>query len=336
MASTDLSGQKWDLRGSLNLNKLTKVGSLNVPGVYKNPLVKVEIAVRGLRASWNQLGYLHQTHAGTTHPQGHYLSVHTQLIQLANLSPYGLFIQLRPWVVSAAQSGSLTGSIRVYESGASLPQSDLQNLSTYQKQAIMLVNPIKVDFPASADLSTKFSRPIASQLPDGSSVVLAGSNEDRTGLVLRNNGGYDVFLCLASVATANTAIAKIEPDGYYELSPADYNGVVSVVCFGGAGSLAGSEMSSVAQFVKVDSNVRSYRVLNGVLQASTDGRTVNTEYPRLGITAAAMNTSGSVFIRNAEGTYRLNDPDFTGAGLAAVDASEFPTNGLPDTAFILA
>jgi hypothetical protein len=336
MGSTDLSGQRWDFRGSLNLNRLTKTGSLKVPGVYRNPLVKVEIAVRGLRDSWNQLGYLHQTHAGTTHPQGHYLSVHTQLIQLANLAPYGLFIQLRPWIVSAAQSGSLTGSIRVYESGATLPPSDLQNLSTYQKQAIMLVNPIKVDLPEVSDLSTKFTRSIAAQLPDGASVVLAGVNEDRTGLVLRNNGSYDVYLCLAATATANTAIAKIEPDGYFELSPSDYNGVISVICFGGVGSLAGSEMSSIAQFVKVDSNTRYYRVLNGVLQASNDGRTVSVDYPRTGITAAAMNAAGSVFIRNAEGTYRLNDPDFTGAGLASVDASEYPVSGLSDTVFILA
>jgi hypothetical protein len=338
MPSTDLSGQRWDFRGSLNLNKLTKTGSLKVPGVYRNSLVKVEIAVRGLRDSWNQLGYLHQTHAGTTHPQGHYLSVHTQLIQLANLAPYGLFIQLRPWIVSAAQSGSLTGSIRVYESGATLPPSDLQNLSTYQKQAIMLVNPIKVDLPEVSDLSTKFTRSIAAQLPDGASVVLAGVNEDRTGLVLRNNGSYDVYLCLAATATANTAIAKIEPDGYYELSPSDYNGVISVICFGGVGSVAGSEMSAKEQiggvFVKTASNVFYWRVMNGALQNSSDGQTVLNASFADGVTAAEIDVNGGVYLRNANGSFRLNDADLA-TGFIAVEAAEYPSSGLVNSAYVL-
>jgi hypothetical protein len=338
MPSTDLSGQRWDFRGSLNLNRLTKTGSLKVPGVYRNPLVKVEIAVRGLRDSWNQLGYIHQTHAGTTHPQGHYLSVHTQLIQLANLAPYGLFIQLRPWVVSAAQSGSLTGSIRVYESGATLPPSDLQNLSTYQKQAIMLVNPIKVDFPDSVDASTKFTRSIAAQLPDGVSYLLSGGNEDRTGLVLRNNGSYDVFLCLAVTATANTAIAKIEPDGYYELSPSDYNGAISVVCFGGDGSIAGSEMASAdvfaTQFVKTDNNAFYWRVLNGALQNSSDGQSVLNPSFVDGVTDAEIAGNGVIYLRNANGAYKLNDGDLN-AGFIAVDAIEYPSTGLAASAYVL-
>jgi hypothetical protein len=266
--STDLTTQKWDLRGSINLNKFTKSGSIKIPGTYRNPLLRVELRLRGLKASWNHLGYLHQVHAGATHPKGHYLSVHDQMLQLANLAPYSMFIQLVPWAVREAQSGRLSGSLRFFESGTTLKPSDLSNLDSFHRQQSMLVNPISINIPAEMDNSTKFTRSIAVSLTAGVASVLAPSNDDRTGMVLRNPGAFDVYLCLAETATTDSAIAVIEPNGFYELAPADYNGAVSVICPAGAGAIAGSEMASVAFifngiFKMIPNGSRYFRLFNG-------------------------------------------------------------------------
>lgn len=314
MPSTDLTSQRWDLRGSLNLNKFTRAGKIQVPGTYQNPLLRVEIRLRGLKASWNQLGYLHQTHAGATHPQGHYLSVHDQILQLANLAPYKIFIQLVPWAVREAQSGRLSGSLRFFESGTILKSSDLSNLDSFHRQQMSLVNPISINFPPEMDNSTKFTRSIAVNLVANVSSVLAPVNDNRTGAVLRNPGAFDVYLCLSDVATAASAIAVLEPNGFYELAPADYNGAISVICPAGAGAIAGSEMASVS-FASLSAGMSGYAVpgtgykvrLNAALgrvERSTDSFvTVENINDSNGMVSAKIAADGQIHVLNDAGMY---------------------------------
>jgi hypothetical protein len=301
--STDLTAQKWDLRGSINLNKFTKSGSIKVPGTYRNPLLRVEIKLRGLKTSWNRLGYLHQVHAGATHPKGHYLSVHDQILQLANLAPYSMFIQLVPWAVREAQSGRLSGSLRFFESGTNLKPSDLSNLDSFHRQQAMLVNPISINIPAEMDNSTKFTRSIASALVAGVSSILAPVNDARTGMVLRNPSAFDVYLCLSDVATSATAIAVIEPNGFYELAPADYNGAVSVICPAGAGSIAGSEMSSVA-----------FAVGAGLEGEQIPGMSFMARFNRSNASIERSEDGGLTWVG-------LNNGDATGVSQAVIDAN---------------
>lgn len=313
MPSTDLTAQKWDLRGSINLNKFTKSGSIKVPGTYRSPLLRVELRLRGLKPSWNQLGYLHQVHAGATHPKGHYLSVHDQILQLANLAPYSMFIQLVPWAVREAQSGRLSGSLRFFESGTNLKPSDLSNLDSFHRQQAMLVNPISINIPTEMDNSTKFTRSIAVSLTAGVASVLAPSNDDRTGMVLRNPGAFDVYLCLAETATADSAIAVLEPNGFYELAPADYNGVVSVICPAGAGAIAGSEMASTS----FSSGMGGYAVpgtpsivrYNGSIQSGTVERSndAGVTWYRINdaanIESAKVAADGQIYVKTKDNLY---------------------------------
>jgi hypothetical protein len=95
-------------------------------------------------------------------------------------------------------------------------------------------------------------------------------------MVLRNPSAFDVYLCLSDVATSATAIAVLEPNGFYELAPADYNGVVSVICPAGAGSIAGSEMASSSFIVdgpwkRIPGGTEFYRLLNGAISVSENG-----------------------------------------------------------------
>jgi hypothetical protein len=296
---------------------------VKIPGTYANSLLRIEIRLIGLKGTWNHLGYLHQIHAGATHPKGHYLSVHDQILQLANLAPYTVSIQFVPWVVRTAQSGRLTGSLRLYESGTKLSNADLSNLDAFHRQQMALVNPISITFPPEMDNSTKFSRAIAASLQANVSTVIAEENDDRTGLVLRNPGAYDVYLCLAGVATAATAIAVIEPNGYYELSPADYNGAVSVICPAGAGSIAGSELASASFDVETGTalgNDYFARLVNGALSVILpDGSSQVLEAS--GITAAYV-LNGAAYASDSTGAYWLyQQPSFA---KVSVDAANWP------------
>lgn len=331
MPSTDLSAQKWDLRGSINLNKFTKSGAIKIAGTYRNPLLRVELKLRGLKASWNQIGYLHQVHAGATHPKGHYLAVHDQILQLANLSPYSIFVQLVPWAVREAQSGRLSGSLRFFESGTILKSSDLSNLDSFHRQQMSLVNPISINFPPEMDNSTKFTRSIAASLAVGVSSVLAPVNDDRTGMVLRNSGAFDVHLCLSEVATAASAIAVIEPNGFYELAPADYNGAVSVICPAGGGSIAGSEMASTAfasssAWKIIPTGDKYWRLMGGSLDRSSDG--ISVELPQFvsNVVEAFMSaTAQFVYYKLVDGSYGAIDNGNLGAGLQVKSQSEYDT-----------
>lgn len=295
---------------------------VKIPGTYANSLLRIEIRLIGLKGTWNHLGYLHQIHAGATHPKGHYLSVHDQILQLANLAPYTVSIQFVPWVVRTAQSGRLTGSLRLYESGTKLTNADLSNLDAFHRQQMALVNPISITFPPEMDNSTKFSRAIAASLQANVSTVIAEERDDRTGLVLRNPGAYDVYLCLAGVATTATAIAVIEPNGYYELSPSDYNGAVSVICPAGAGSIAGSELAS-AQFSSggasgqeylVPGTTYTYRLNNGSIEFK-DG---NGAY----VAIVGMNGVSQAYLLNGQ-VHSLSgsDPEVPGAVMFAAVGS---------------
>jgi hypothetical protein len=133
-----------------------------------------------------------------------------------------------------------------YESLFEVPLDQKQTFDSFHRQTMTLVNPVKIDFPdfpEATDQSTKFSRQIAFALEAGVSAVVAPMNNSRTGLVLRNNGNRDVYISLGATATTANAVAVINPEGYYELAPSDYNGVVSAVALESS-SLAGSELAS--------------------------------------------------------------------------------------------
>jgi hypothetical protein len=177
-----------------------------------------------------------------------------------------------------------------------------------------LVNPISINFPPEMDNSTKFTRSIAVNLVANVSSVLAPVNESRTGAVLRNPGAFDVYLCLADVATVDSAIAVLQPNGFYELAPSDYNGAISVICPAGSSSIAGSEMSSTA-FASTVANEppvpgTSYKVrLNRVsnfLERSLDSENnwspVRTDQM---ISAAKMGVDGRLDVLLRDGTTYL-------------------------------
>ncbi|MGL5064031.1 MAG: hypothetical protein ACRC62_28930 [Microcoleus sp.] len=170
-----------------------------------------------------------------------------------------------------------------------------------------LVNPISIQLPPEMDNSTKFTRPVAVSLVANTSTVLATANDNRTGFVMRNPGAFDVYLCLSDVATAASAIAVLEPNGFYELAPADYNGAVSVICPAGAGAIAGSEMASVSfdpDSDRVGTDIGNgvfFSLFNGLLKRKEGAAWVDVDFS---VTAAKYRNGRVVYLVDGN----LNQP----------------------------
>lgn len=316
-----LEQARWTQRAKINLGRQTKHGAISVRGGLSSPTLKILVSIRGLPLSWHHLGYLHQVHAGITHPKGHYLSLKSQLVQLADLSPYGLLLQVNLWVLRLLQSGKARGFITIYESVSPFDRDTLFNLNSFQKTTMALVNPISVTIPAELDNSTKFTRPISVSLTASTSAIVATENDDRTGLVLRNPGAYDVYLCLGETAATSSAIAVIEPNGYYELSPSDYNGRVSAICPAGAGSIAGAELSSTAFSAAVPLGVQLRRV-GAELQQSTDG-TAWSNFNGVSDAVDAFVSGPRLYMLNAAGGYNWIEYANPTTGWNGIGAQEF-------------
>lgn len=317
----NLEQTRWIRRSRVTLGRQTKHGAISVQSRLTSPTLKILVDIRGLPLSWHQLGYLHQVHAGFTHPKGHYLSLQSQLIQLADLSPYSLFFQVNSWVLRLLQTGQARGSITIYESVSPFDRDTLSNLDSFHRQTMALVNPISITLPEELDNSTKFTRQISTNLAVSTSVTIAAENDNRTGLVLRNPGAYDVYLCLGDTATAVSAIAVIEPNGYYELSPSDYNGKVSAICPAGAGSVAGAELSSTAFSAAVPLGIQ-LRKVGTELQQSTDGVTwIN--FNGVGDAVDAFVSGTRLYLLNTAGGYNWIEYATPGAQWNGIGSQEF-------------
>jgi hypothetical protein len=181
-----------------------------------------------------------------------------------------------------------------------------------------LVNPISINIPPEMDNSTKFTRSIAVDLVESVSSVLATVNDTRTGMVLRNSGAFNVYLCLAETATTASAIVILEPNGFYELCPADYNGVVSVICPDGDSSIAGSEMAASEFIVTQPTGMTAYGVPfnpgivarynpvlnNGTVQRSYDnGLTWEIVNDGANIESAKLAQDGQLHIKTRDDMY---------------------------------
>ncbi|MGL5063455.1 MAG: hypothetical protein ACRC62_26025 [Microcoleus sp.] len=152
-------------------------------------------------------------------------------------------------------------------------------------------------------------------------------------MVLRNPGAFDVYLCLSATATAASAIAVLEPNGFYELAPADYNGAVSVICPAGAGAIAGSEMASVSfsgsqsEWAALSDSGRSVALRNGSLMVSQIGSQI-VEFDAFrdtvggavgGILEAVVLPTGVFGAKTAEGYYYASVNNWSAVAYSAAE-----------------